>query len=143
MQIVQNRVAWLVSCKRVSVEVTLFPGELHWLLIDVRIKFNLVLVFKCLQKLAPKYHKMWLSWQPQIITFIHLLFKEALALEIQSVKLYTDERALFHFLAPQYGIICFCMIICQESLEEFKRSPKTHYCKQNFYLIYSIYMLFM
>ena len=56
LQIVQNSAARLVFMKRRSDSVTPLLRELHWLPVEMRIKFKAcVLVYRCLEGTAPPY----------------------------------------------------------------------------------------
>jgi len=56
LQLVMNNAARLVMKLRKSCHITPVLIELHWLPIECRIKYKLLLlVFKCLQNLAPSY----------------------------------------------------------------------------------------
>ena len=66
LQSVLNTAARLVSLSRKYDNITPILKELHWLHIQHRIKFKLLLqVFKCLNDLAPKYLADKLTLNPQ------------------------------------------------------------------------------
>ena len=123
LQSVQNNAARVIAMKRKSDQIEHIRRELHWLPIEFRIKYKIMLLtFKCLNNLAPKYLRALLEiYEPQR----NLHSTDRGYLKQSKTRTATGDRA-FCNAAPTLWNGLPDSIRFIKSLEVFKMAPKTH-----------------
>ena len=123
LQSVQNNAARVITMKRKSDQIEHIRRELHWLPIEFRIKYKiLLLMFKCLNNLAPKYLQDLLEmYEPQR----NLRSTDRGCLKQRKTRTATGDRA-FCNAAPALWNGLPDSIWFIKSLEVFKKALKTH-----------------
>ena len=128
MQLVQNNAARLVYRKKKADNVTPLLKRLHWLPIEARIKFKIILLaFKAINNLAPTYLKELLE-----------LYEPARALRSTSMNLLKEKKSkhkrsgdrAFSVCAPKLWNMLPCDLRKPQKLNAFKSALKTHLFKE-------------
>ena len=129
MQSIQNSVARIVSRKRLHDHISPILNELHWLPVEKRITFKLlILAFKCNQGVAPQY-----------LLDIVKSYQPARNLRSSSINLLTPYSAItkgygqraFQYAIPKlWNSLPNHLRECQ-SFEQFKTKLKTYLFSSN------------
>ena len=133
LQSVMNTAAWLVTRTRKFDHITPVLHDLHWLPIESRSKFKiLLLVYKCLYGLAPSY----LSKRLSLKLNRGLRSDDKLVLNVPTTKLKTKTYGdrCFSIAGPNLWNQLPSHIRLSKSIDVFKRSLKTHLFKDAFNL---------
>ena len=133
LQSVMNTAARLVTRTRKFDHITPVLHDLHWLPIESRSKFKiLLLVYKCLYGLAPRYLSKRLSLKPNR----GLRSDDKLVLNVPTTKLKTKTYGdrCFSIAGPNLWNQLPSHIRLSKSIDVFKRSLKTHLFKDAFNL---------
>ena len=133
LQSVMNTAARLVTRTRKFDHITPVLQDLHWLPIESRSKFKiLLLVYKCLYGLAPSYLSKRLSLKPNR----GLRSDDKLVLNVPTTKLKTKTYGdrCFSIAGPNLWNQLPSHIRLSKSIDVFKRSLKTHLFKDAFNL---------
>ena len=129
LQRLQNTCARVILKRRKYDHVTPMLMELHWLPVDCRIQFKiLLLVYKCLHGLAPQYlADLLVPYTPAR----NLRSSDSLLLTQPRARTRTGERA-FSFAGPWLWNTLPLGIRQCSSVEQFKVTLKTHLFKDYF-----------
>ena len=133
LQSVMNTAARLFTRTRKFDHITPVLHDLHWLPIESRSKFKiLLLVYKCLYGLAPSYLSKRLSLKPNR----GLRSDDKLVLNVPTTKLKTKTYGdrCFSIAGPNLWNQLPSHIRLSKSIDVFKRSLKTHLFKDAFNL---------
>ena len=129
LQRLQNWAAKLIFCAKKHDHATPFIKELHWLTIKNRITFKiLVIVFKCLNGVAPSYLACNLSLYSPARTGLRSS-TDTTRLTEQTFTPRTLQSAAdrsFAFVAPRLWNILPAALRSVPSLQIFKKGLKTH-----------------
>ena len=125
-QRVQNSAARLIKKSKKRQHITPHLKELHWLPVQYRIEFKILLiVFKALHGKAPQYISCLLS-------NFRITRSDNLKLTIPSVNLVRTGGRAFNFTAPMLWNQLPLMVRQSETVEIFKKNLKTYYFKKHF-----------
>ena len=128
LQLVQNNAARLVAREKKSNHVTPLLKQLHWLPIEYRIKYKIVLiVYKCLQEMGPVYLTSLLTGYHPGTSMCLRSDKEELLDNKRTAKGYGDRA--FTKSGPELWNALPLNIRNSSSMTAFKSSIKTHYYK--------------
>ena len=132
LQRVQNAAARLVMDAGKYSHITPVLCELHWLPVNARIKFKvLLLTFKVIHGLAPSYLKALVS--VNVCSFYNLRSGNGILLKPPKGKMLSTLGARsFHAAAPQLWNSLPLKIRNITSIELFKKSLKTYLFSQEF-----------
>lgn len=124
LQVVQNAAARLLTGKKKREHITPVLASLHWLPINFRIQFKIVLIsFKCMNGLAPPY----LSELLQLHTTARALrSSNQLLLAVPRSRLSTRGDRAFSVAAPKLWNSLPLHVRAAQSVEHFKTLLKTH-----------------
>jgi hypothetical protein len=130
LQLIQNNAARLILRKRASDHVTPMLKELHWLPLEYRIMFKILLVtFKSLNGIAPAYIsdliKPYMPQRSLRSENLHLLHQPKARLKL------SGDRAFFVSAPKLWNNMPLSMRKCN-SLTEFKTGLKTHFYRMAF-----------
>jgi len=130
LQKVQNAAAKIVFRAKKYDHVTNLLRQLHWLPIQQRIVFKvLLLTYKCLNNEGPQYLRDLLTWhQPQR----SLRSSNILQLEIPKTRLVTYGDRAFESVAPRLWNDLPLDVRRSKSTTVFKKNLKTHLFKSAF-----------
>ena len=96
LQMVQNRAARVVANVKPSINITLIVKELHWLPVNFRIRYKLLLmVYKYINGNAPKYLKKCCNFRT--ISQYNLRTNNKLFLVILSLLLFKSKLKTYLF----------------------------------------------
>ncbi len=131
LQRVQNACARVILRRGKYEHVTPMLMELHWLPIDRRVQFKiLVLTFKCLHGLAPQYlSELVVTYNPAR----NLRSADRLLLEQPRVRTKVGERAFSHAAPSLWNRLPLSVRQCT-SVEQFKGTLKTHFFREHFHV---------
>ena len=126
LQRIQNCAARLIFRKKKFDHITPYLIELHWLPVNSRIKFKLlVLTYKCLNNLAPSYLRDLLQLKPY--SEFNLRSRDnPYLLRTRTPKLVSGGNRAFSIAAPVEWNKLPITIQSAESIDAFKRRLKTH-----------------
>ena len=126
LQRIQNCAARLIFRKKKFDHITPYLIELHWLPVNSRIKFKLlVLTYKCLNNLAPSYLRDLL--QLKSYSEFNLRSRDnPYLLRTSTPKLVSGGDRAFSIAAPVEWNKLPIAIQSAESIDTFKRQLKTH-----------------
>jgi len=125
LQSVLNAAARLVYSRRRYDHVTLLR-ELHWLKMRHRIEYKLaVLVYRCLNGLAPSYLANDLQCVADLDSRRRLRFSSTSTLVVPSTRLSTVGDGAFPVAAARAWNTLPAEVTCSPSLPTFKRRLKT------------------
>ena len=128
LQLVQNNAARLVAREKKSSHVTPLLKQLHWLPIEYRIKYKIVLiVYKCLHEMGPVYLTSLLTGYHPGTSMCLRSDKEELLDNKRTAKGYGDRA--FAKSGPELWNALPLNIRNSSSVTAFKSSIKTHYYK--------------
>ena len=124
LQRIQNTAARIITGVRSQEHITPVLMELHWLPVDQRVQFKiLVLVYKCLHGLAPVYLRDLITcYQPPRT----LRSANHLTLHVPFTRSALASDRAFSIAGPRLWNQLPCEIRNAESLVTFKRLLKTH-----------------
>uniref|UniRef100_A0A3P9JT56 Reverse transcriptase domain-containing protein n=1 Tax=Oryzias latipes TaxID=8090 RepID=A0A3P9JT56_ORYLA len=124
LQLVQNSAARLLTGTRRRDHITPILRSLHWLPVSFRIDFKiLLLVFKCLNGLAPPYlSELLQSHRPRRA----LRSVDQMLLEVPRTRLVTKGDRAFSVVAPKLWNRLPLSMRSARSLNDFKSLLKTH-----------------
>ena len=123
LQGLQNAAARLVTFTRKFDHITPILYELHWLPVEERIKFKiLLLTYKALNGKAPRYISEMLSFKETRTT----RYITSFPLFVPKVKCHTFGGRSFSFKAPTLWNKLPLSIRSAESVDSFKTKLKTH-----------------
>ena len=129
LQKLQNWAAKLIFCANKSDHATPFIHQLHWLNINNRIKFKiLVIVYKCLNGLCPSYLTSFLSLYAPERTGLRSS-TDTTRLAVHTIHPRTLKSAAdrsFSFVAPQLWNTLSASLRSAASIHTFKKGLKTH-----------------
>ena len=132
MQSVMNAAARLVTKTRKFDHITPVLRDLHWLPVSYRCQFKILLiVFKCIHKLAPTYLCKRLTLKPK--RGLRSDNKLVLDIPLTKLKLKTYGDRSFSIAGPTLWNKLPSDIRLSESVDIFKQKLKTHFFKQAFY----------
>ena len=128
LQLAQNCAARLILCGRKHDHVTPLLKELHWLPVEQRIIFKiLLLTFKALNNLCPSYVSDLLeTYKPT--RSLRSSSKNLLVVPRSQLKSYGDRA--FSVCAPKLWNDIPEIIKCSVNLKTFKRNLKTYLFKR-------------
>ena len=131
LQLVQNKAARLITLTKKRDHITPVLCRLHWLPVDVRINFKvLLIVYKAMHGLAPQYIRELLNeYQPtrQLRSSCHSM------LQIPKTKTVRyGDRAFFAY-APKIWNMLPLYIRQSDTISCFKSRLKTHYFKLKYH----------
>jgi len=131
----------LVLCGRKYEHITPLLKELHWLPVEQRIAFKiLLLTFKALHKLRPSYIRDLLqTYKP--VRSLRSSSMNMLVIPRSRLKFYGDRA--FSVCAPKLWNNLPEHIKCGSNLRTFKCSLKTHLFKRYFWSIVLFYYLLL
>ena len=128
LQLVQNNAARLVAREKESSHVTPLLKQLHWLPIEYRIKYKIVLnVYKCLHEMGPVYLTSLLTGYHPGTSMCLRSDKEELLDNKRTAKGYGDRA--FAKSGPELWNALPLNIRNSSSVTAFKSSIKTDYYK--------------
>ena len=128
LQLVQNNAARLVAREKKSSHATPLLKQLHWLPIEYRIKYKIVLiVYKCLHEMGPVYLTSLLTGYHPGTSMCLRSDKEELLDNKRTAKGYGDRA--FAKSGPELWNALPLNIRNSSSVTAFKSSIKTHYYK--------------
>ena len=124
----------MVLCGRKYEHITPLLKELHWLPVEQRIVFKiLLLTFKALHNLSPSYIRDLLqTYNP--VRSLRSSAMNMLVIPRSRLKFYGDRASAFSFCAPKLWNNLSEHIKCSPNLRTFKSSLKTHLFKHYFNL---------
>jgi len=127
LQLVQNKAARLVTLTKKRDHVTPVLCRLHWLPVDVRIDFKvLLMVYKALHGLAPYYIRELLNdYQPTR----QLRSSSNIMLQIPRTRTVRYGDRAFSAYAPKIWNILPLHVRQSDTISSFKSRLKTHYFK--------------
>ena len=129
LQGIQNTAARLVTGTRKYDHITPILRELHWLQVDTRIIFKYLLItFKCIHGLAPKYLSDLLTLKKNR----GLRSDNKLLLVKPKSRLVTYGDRAFSNAAPKLWNALPDKIRLSESLEDFKSGLKTYLFRKSY-----------
>ena len=125
-QRVINSAARLVCKERKYCHITPLLSKLHWLPISYRIQFKiLLLVFKCLNDMAPVYLTNFIKIRRRNRSSRH----RPLMLEVPFVRRATLAARAFDYAGPFLWNSLPADIVTAQSISDFKTKLKTHFMK--------------
>ena len=125
LQRVQNSAARIVLCLKKFDHITQALLQLHWLPVDLRIHFKvLLIVFKILNKMAPKYLEEMIE-VPTNVRY-NLRSRDDFKLFTPSFRCSTFGGRAFPVYAPRLWNQLPLQLRSQHSLAVFKQNLKTH-----------------
>ncbi len=128
MQCLQNATAKMITGHRKYDELTPILTDLNWLPVKERIQFKiLLLTFKCLHDLAPKYLQELISFNTRPMSLRKL---DSTLLQVPRSNLKTYGERAFCSIAPVLWNSLPRHIRECTSLDSFKKNIKTHLFKQ-------------
>ncbi len=123
LQVLQNSAARLVTFTRKFDHITPILHDLHWLPVEERIKFKiLLLTYKALNGKAPKYISQMLSFKDTRNT----RYMQSVPLYVPKVRCPTFGGRSFSYKAPTLWNGLPLSIRSAESIDSFKTKLKTH-----------------
>jgi len=136
LQLVQNKAAQLVTLKKKRDRITHVLCRLHWLPMDVRINFKvLLMVYKALHGLAPHYiHEFLNEYQPTR----HLQSSSHIMLQIPKTTTVRYGDCAFSAYGPKIWNILPLHIWQSDTISCFKSLLKTHYFKLKYPTLVSL-----
>ena len=124
LQRIQNSAARLVTLTKKYVHITPIMRELHWLPVEQRIKYKiLLLTFKSLNGLAPTYIMDLISIKEHTRNLRSNAF---ITLNVQSANTISYGSRAFSRAAPQLWNRLPAHLKTNKSIEQFKRQLKTY-----------------
>ena len=127
LQRIQNASAKLIVGAKKRDHVTAILKELHWLPVDQRVVFKvLLLTYKALHDEVPVYLKELLHWH---VPSRSLRSSSANLLVVPSSKLITYGDRFFHVAAPTLWNKLPLIVRNSSSCDVFKNNLKTHLFK--------------
>ena len=126
---IQNTAARILTFSRKSCHITPILKELHWLPVDQRIVFKLLMiVYKCINNIAPSYLSELLSHYSPTCTLRS--GNKQLLQEAKSNRSWGDRS--FAIAAPQLWNELPFNIRTAKSITVFKKQLKTHHMSETF-----------
>ena len=128
LQLVQNCAARLIMCRSKYDHITPILKELHWLPVQQRIVFKILLItYKALNGLAPIYINNLLS---RYVPTRQLRSSSQCLLDVPSSHLKTYGDRAFSICAPKLWNNLPHDIKCSSNINSFKTMLKTHLFRQ-------------
>ena len=130
LQSIQNRAAKIVGGGSKFDHVTPILHELHWLTVEKRIKFKIaVLMFKCMNCLAPKYLSDMLELRSAVTKVVSLRVHDQNVLTVPSARLNIGSRSFAVAGPVVWNGLPTSLRMPGLSLDVFKKRLKTHLFK--------------